>query len=159
MEELNKLVDLLEQKKQYFIYFQNESSMAVNMTLTEIDQYENALEKRGQLILKIIRIDEEIRQIAEDMENGTEVLAAMKNACSYGSLKPPLQKLFEMGQEIFRIINMIQETDRQAAANLNRLMAEVQDKIKKNNKNTKLAGYYSHLDYGVKKGFLYNEKR
>lgn len=159
MEELDKLMDLLEQKKQYFIYFRNESSMAVNLTLTEIDQYEKALEKRGQLILKIDQIDEEIRHMAENMEDGEEALAALKNTCSYGSLKPSLQKMFEIGQEIFSIINMIQETDRQAAANLNRLMAEVQIKIKENNKNTKLAGYYSHLDYGVKKGFLYNEKR
>lgn len=159
MEEIEKLMGLLEQKKQYFIYFRNESSMAVNLTLTEIDQYEKALEKRGQLILKINQTDEEIRHIAENMEDGEEALAALKNTSSYGSLKPSLQKLFEIGQEIFSIINMIQETDRQAAANLNRLMSEVQDRIKENNKNTKLTGYYSHLNYGVKKGFLYNEKR
>lgn len=159
MEEIEKLVTLMEQKKQYFTYFLNESSMAVNLTLPEIGRYEKALEKRGQLILKIDELDGNIQSITENMVNGSEVLAAMKNTCSYGSLTPSLQRLFESGQEIFQIINMIQETDRQAAANLNRLMGEVQDKIKENNKNTKLAGYYSHLDYGVKKGFLYNEKR
>ena len=89
---------------------------------------------------------------------GRRLYEISKNRWDFRTLNEEEQALFSEGQEIFRVISRIQELEPGARAEMERVRDLLQEKIRKNNTNTKFTGYLKQMDQGAKV-MLYNQKR
>lgn len=158
MNEYSKLKELLYEKRNLFLVFQNETVKLKNYTLEELEEMETSMSRRDEYTKRIDELDNHVRQICSRLEEGEWLLDIMKNKCDYGMLTGEQQELYRMGQGIFRIISEIQQEDMGVLGNMNSLILQLESNIKRNNEKSKITGYFQHMSYGVHKGALYNKK-
>ena len=89
---------------------------------------------------------------------GERLFEISKNRWDFRKLSEEEQSLFSEGQEIFTVMTRIRELEPGALAEMERVRNLLQDKIRKNNTNTRFTGYLKQMDQGTK-GMLYNQKR
>ena len=130
MEMLDEMRKLLHEKKACFLQYEEETCRIASQECREAEEFEAGIAARQRLIEEIDGIDERLK--------------AMKN--------------FSAGQEIFTVMTRIRELEPGALAEMERVRNLLQDKIRKNNTNTRFTGYLKQMDQGTK-GMLYNQKR
>ena len=141
MEMLDEMRKLLHEKKACFLQYEEETSRIASQEYREAEEFEAGIAARQRLI-----------------EEGRRLYEISKNRWDFRTLNEEEQALFSEGQEIFRVISRIQELEPGARAEMERVRDLLQEKIRKNNTNTKFTGYLKQMDQGAK-GMLYNEKR
>ena len=158
MEMLDEMRKLLHEKKACFLQYEEETSRIASQEYREAEEFEAGIAARQRLIEEIDGIDERLKAMKNFSAEGERLFEISKNRWDFRTLNEEEQALFSEGQEIFRVISRIQELEPDARAEMERVRDLLQEKIRKNNTNTKFTGYLKQMDQGAK-GMLYNQKR
>ncbi len=153
------VVGLLREKAHLFEQFEAVTEQMMTDSFDEIDRIVECVEEREQLREQIDKLDQRIRDTAMQSPGGEQMIRASKNLCDYAEVKPEHQDIFTAGQEVFRIISRIQNADPQVSRNMEKMMEELQRRIRKNKTNTKFTGYINSMGIQASKGVLYDKKR
>lgn len=158
MEMLEEMRELLREKTACFLLYEEETRKMISDEVEAVAQIAAAVEARQELIEKIDGIDGKIRGLRDASCAGERLYGILKNECDYGSLSGEEKRLFSDGQELFKIMTRIRELEVRAAEGMGKIRDELQEKIKKNNVNSRFTGYLKQMDQGAK-GMLYDRKR
>lgn len=158
MEMLDEMRKLLHEKKACFLQYEEETSHIASRECCEAEDFEAGIAARQRLIEEIDGIDERLKAMRNFSAAGKRLYEISKNRWDFRTLSEAEQALFSEGQEIFTVITRIQELEPGARAEMERVRDLLQDKIRKNNTNTRFTGYLKQMDQGAK-GMLYNQKR
>lgn len=155
VEQVRKLV---QDKTELFLLYEEETKKLVTDNPEDVEQIVEAVAARDDLIQKINAIDARMEEIRLRSEEGARLYKIVRNQLDYGTLNPQERQLFDESQVIYTVINRIRETEECAGANMNRIMAFLQEKIRQSNVNTRFTGYLKQMEQGSK-GMLYDKKR
>ena len=158
MPEYEKLVHLLEQKRALFSDFLEATLVIKSGTEDEMDALEAHILQRSLLIEKIDHVDVLVDQICSNMAGGSKMKDVVRNKADFGSLTEAEQTVYLTAQELRRIISIALREDALAVDHMKRMMDRLQENIKKNNINVKMAGYYRSMQQTADKGAFYNQK-
>ena len=154
MEMIDEMRKLLHEKKACFLQYEEETCRIASQECREAEEFEAGIAARQRLIEEIDGIDAMKNFSAE----GERLFEISKNRWDFRKLSEEEQALFSEGQEIFTVMTRIRELEPGALAEMERVRNLLQDKIRKNNTNTRFTGYLKQMDQGTK-GMLYNQKR
>lgn len=158
METLDKMIELLRDKKELFLQYERETQKLVTEDIEAVDQIAEAVETREELIRQIDAIDAKLRETAAASGSAARLYEIAKNRCDYGTLNGEEQQLFQDGQQIYTVMTRIKETEERAREGMARITGALQEKIRQSNTNTRFSGYLKQMDTGAK-GVLYDKKR
>lgn len=161
MSSNSKILELLETKRELFIQYEAETEKIKSNSADETDLITEVLSKRDSLRVRIEQIDNEIEETCRLDENGELLYKAAKNTCDYGTLPPELKTVFDAGQKIYQVIARIQSDEELVLMNFKKVKDQLQELIKQNKKDSKLAGYLKYTGTGnmAKMGSIYDKKR
>lgn len=158
MEMIDEMRKLLHEKKACFLQYEEETCRIASQECREAEEFEAGIAARQWLIEEIDGIDERLKAMKNFSAEGERLFEISKNRWDFRKLSEEEQALFSEGQEIFTVMTRIRELEPGALAEMERVRNLLQDKIRKNNTNTRFTGYLKQMDQGTK-GMLYNQKR
>ncbi len=162
MENIERILDWMQEKKQLFLLYEIETKKLQVSEEEAIDQIQEALSVREELIGKINEIDKNIQEIFMQTQDGEVLKDVCQNRINYEETPIQYRPLYQVGQEIFQIIARIQQEDTFASTQMQDLMQKLQNRIKQNKQASRVSGYVKSMNYGsssMNTGFLLNKKR
>ena len=158
METLERMRELLRDKQELFLQYEQETGKLLTEDLEAVDRIAEAVEAREGLIRQIDAVDAKLRETAAASGSGARLYEITKHRCDYAALSEGEQQLFQDGQQIFTVMTRIRETEERAREGMAKITGELQEKIRQSNTNTRFSGYLKQMDTGTK-GMLYDKKR
>lgn len=161
METDRQVLALLEQKRELFGQYEEETEKMHAEVPEEVEHILEALEKREELAEKIDEIDGRIRELCDQSPYGNIIWSAVRNRCGLNELPEEYRDIFLEGQKIFQVVTRIQDLEKNIRIRLKEMQADTQKKLRQNQQVKKFSGYLEHQTYdsSVKSGFLYDKKR
>ncbi len=162
MAMVDRMIRLIREKKELCLLYEKQTGVMAGQKLEEmegLEQLEQALADREALIARIDEIDRELLAYRDDSDQGRACYDAARNQCDYETLSPQEKQLFAEGQEIYTVLNRVQETEGAIRREMETMMESLLLKMRHNNTNNRFTGYLKQMDYGASKGLLYDEKR
>lgn len=141
---LQQIIRLITAKKDSFLEYEALTQKLLDCPVEEIEALVAA---RAGLVERIDGLNAEIGQIVAQIEPSYPMLgAAIKNSCAYGSLEAALQEVFTRSQEVYGVINRIQNLDPLAVSRMESLKQEMLEQIAaaNTNKDANLQRYLSN---------------
>lgn len=156
MAMFERMSQLLQNKKELCLLYEKKTRTMTGQNMEELEQ---VLAGREELIGKIDEIDKELLAYRDGSKQGRAFYEAAKNECDYETLSAQGKQLFAEGQEIYAVLSRVQEAEDEVRREMESMMEDLLLKIRHNNTNNRFTGYLKQMDYGASKGLLYNEKR
>lgn len=149
------VIELLQLKKQLFLEYE-QISMA--LTYSDIEQMEQLVDERDQLIQKIEQIESQINQTDLTHQYGKQIQNTIRVRLNRDEVPQQLIPLFDKGQEIFAIGNRIMQLEPLITQHLEDLQAELEQHIKNSNSIPKIKKYFDTIQVGLEDGSLIRSK-
>ncbi|MCL1804916.1 MAG: hypothetical protein FWG28_02775 [Clostridiales bacterium] len=138
MRELEQMLDLLEQKRVYFLHYEREME---ELPLLPTEEMEDCLERGASLIKKIEELDGRLNRLVQ--QEGPMALSAVNHECDRGQLSPDLGKLFDASMGVKAVANRILQNDGLIRQRIAYEREQALEKIKEiNNRSDSVAGKY-----------------
>jgi hypothetical protein len=106
MKDLERMLDLLEQKKAFFLHYQKEMEA---MPFLPAEELEPCVQRGALIIQKIEELDGKLNQLIQ--QNGPLARMAVNHACDRGQLAPDLGKLYDASLNVKAVANGILKND------------------------------------------------
>ena len=106
MKELEQMLDLLEQKKSYFLHYEKEME---SLPLLPVDELEDCIQRGEVIIKKIQELDGKLSQLAQ--QGGALARSAINNECDRGQLSPDLGRLYDASMGVKAVASRILKND------------------------------------------------
>jgi len=142
MNEIKVTMDLLHQKKELFLSYEQTTNQMLDCDIEEMEIFFN---RREELIEKIDAINAKIAQAAEQ-DTSSVLLQAIKNKCARNDLPEHLLCVFDLSQTVFSVINRISNIEPQIMARLMQSKTELENLIKSTNNTPKIAKYLNTVN-------------
>lgn len=105
MTDYTAVSALLAQKKQLFLELE---SVTADMSLYQVEELAECMEKRSRLLQQVEQADDELRLICSADEQLRQVL---NNQCSREELSPTLAALYDASLSIKAVVNRMMKND------------------------------------------------
>lgn len=141
---LHEVLELITAKKRLFCDYEALTQKLLDCPIEEI---EALVIGRGELIAKVEEIHQRLSILCQKNTKQYPMLqAAIKNSCTYGELDAELQAVFARSQEVYGVINRVQNIDPLATSRMQSLKQEMLDAIAaaNTNKDANLQRYLSN---------------
>jgi hypothetical protein len=150
-EELEEILDLLREKKELFVIYED---MTIKLLSCEFEETDDLIYERSCVAKKIDAVDNKIQKLSNSDESGV-VKTALKNTCTRGELPGCLQIIFDVSQKIFSIVNRIKNMNDEIAERILIEQKEILSEIRQINtgQEAKAAKFYG-TTYEVNKPYF-----
>lgn len=140
---LHEVIELITAKKNCFLEYEALTQKLLDCSVEEI---EALVDGRAELIAKVDELNEKIAQLCDQHDDSPMLREAIKNSCAYGELGSELRAVFTHSQEVYGVINRIQNIDPLAASRMESLKREMLENIAvaNTNKDANLQRYLSN---------------
>jgi hypothetical protein len=138
LKNLEQILDLIEQKRVYFLHYEREMEELPLLPVGEMD----ACVQRGAVILKKIQeLDARLSPLI--LQNGALAISAVNHECDRSQLTPELGKLFDASMSVKGVASRILKNDDMIRQRIAFEREQALDRIKEiNNSSASVAGKY-----------------
>ncbi|MCL2166466.1 MAG: hypothetical protein FWH49_04165 [Clostridiales bacterium] len=106
MKDLEQMLELLEQKRLYFLHYEKEMEALPLLPAEELDP---CVQRGAILIKKIEELDGRLKQLAQ--QNGSLARSALYHDCDRGQLSADLGKLYDASMAVKAVASRILQND------------------------------------------------
>ena len=106
MKDLELMLDLLEQKRAFFLHYEREMEA---LPLLPAEELEACVQRGDALIKKIEELDGRLGQLLQ--QSGPLALSAANHSCDRGQLTPELGKLYDASMAVKAVAARILKSD------------------------------------------------
>ena len=106
MIELEQMLELLDQKRVYFLHYEREME---SMPLLPVDELEDCMQRGAVIIKQIEALDGKLGQLLA--QNGAMAQSAVNNDCDRGQLSPEMGKLYDASMSVKAVASRILMND------------------------------------------------
>ena len=131
MEETQRILELLEQKKALFIRFERHTE---EMLTCPAEELEELVARREQLITQIDALDRAVRDAAAGSPLAPDILRAVQNQGDRGDLRREVLPLYDAAAGIRTVACRLMETEAQASVRLRLEQERILELIKSANR-------------------------
>lgn len=142
-EKIDKIEDLLRTKKKKFTQFEYATEAILNCDIEEIDGY---MSKRQEIIEEINKLDEQVQILAAQIGKEQQLFEVIKNKCMRSEVPLEFINCYDLGQEVFTVINRISKLEPIIVERAEQIKKEAQKNIRKNNNVPKIAKYFHQYE-------------
>ena len=138
MKDLERMLELLEQKRLHFLEYEKEME---DLPLLPVEEMEACVERGGVIIDKVKELDDRLNQLLQ--ENGPLALSAVNHDCDRGQLDGALGKLYDVSLGVKAVASRILENDGMIRQRIEYERDLAMEKIKEiNTQASSVAGRY-----------------
>lgn len=142
-EKIDKIENFLRTKKKKFTQFEDATEAILNCTIDEIDGF---MSKRQAIIQEINKLDEHVHLLSTQLGKEQQVHAVIKNKFIRSEVPLELLNCYDLGQEIFTVINRISKLEPMIVERAEQIKKEAQKNLRKNNNVPKIAKYFHQYE-------------
>lgn len=145
LNAIQRVIDLLEEKRDYFALYEQAS---LEMLSCELDGIDEKLEHRAVMIAGIDCLDEQIDEACDKQELYCQ---AARAACGRGELPDEWKPVFDRAMQVRAIVSRLPDIDLQIEMRLEQERDLAMEQIKSNNRgqNAQAAKYYGAMVGGT----------
>ena len=156
MKDLEQMLDLLEQKRVYFLHYEKEMD---DLPLLPAEEMEPCVLRGAAIIKKIEELDSRLNQLLA--QNGPLAISAANHECDRGQLTPELSKLYDASLSVKAIASRILKSDAMIRERIAIEKEKAMEKIIEINKqSSSVAGRYQRIaSAGVNTPLMEQRKR
>jgi len=138
MKNLEQMLDLLEQKRLFFLHYEREME---DLPLLPSEEMEACLERGANLIKRIEELDGRLGQLIQ--QEGPMARSAVNHECDRSQLTPDLGRLYDASMSVKAVANRILRNDELIRQRIAFEREQALDKIKElNSRSDSVAGKY-----------------
>ena len=138
MKDLDQMLDLLEQKRNYFLHYEKEME---TLPLLPVEELEPCVQRGAILIKKIEELDGKLNLLLQ--QNGPLAQSAASHDCDRGQLEPELAKLYDAAMGVKAVASRILKNDGMIRERITYERDQAMEKIKEiNSRSASVAGRY-----------------
>lgn len=154
MKDLEQMLDLLEQKKVYFLHYEKEME---GLPLLAAEELEPCLQRGAKIIKKIEELDVRLKQLIQ--QGGSLVRTAVNHQCDRYQLNPELGKLYDASLSVKAVASRILQNDEMIRQRIALEREKALDNLKEiNSRNHSVAGkYHRSMQTGAASFFPENQ--
>ena len=138
MKDLDQMLDLLDQKKVFFLHYEKEMEA---LPLLPVEELEPCVQRGAILIKKIEELDGKLSQLIQ--ANGPLARSAVNHDCDRGQLDPELARLYDASLSVKAVANRILKNDDMIRQRISYERDKAMESIKEiNTRSASVAGRY-----------------
>lgn len=138
MKDLEQMLDLMEQKRVYFLHYEKEME---DLPLLPAEEMEACLERGANLIKRIEELDGRLSRLIQ--QEGPLARSAANHECDRDQLTPELGKLYDASLNVKAVANRILRNDGLIRQRIAYEREQALEKIKEiNSRSDSVAGKY-----------------
>ncbi len=146
MKDLELMLELLEQKKTYFLHYEKEMEA---LPLLATEELEPCLERGAKIIKRLEELELRLSQLIQ--QNGPLVRSALNHQCDRYQLSPELGKLYDASLSVKAVASRILQNDEMIRQRIAAEREKALENIKEiNSRSHVVAGkYHRSMQTGV----------
>ena len=155
MENIEKLVTLLVEKRDIFLKVEELSNMMLTSPIEEILDIQA---DRGQLLQQAVKVQDEINK---EVSIDKSVKDILNNSCDMSNLSENMARLYEASMRVKAVINRINNLEVDLRTRLEGERSDILDKLESMNKSSNsVAGNYKRsVQMGVPQISLFEKEK
>lgn len=153
LELIDIALEILEEKKECFLEYE---VLTQSMLSSNIVDLPPLFDKRQKLIERLDQLDQNIQKIAKSNAKYKLLSAAVRNSCNRADLPKQLQIIFDRSQEIYTIINRLNQHEAGIKRRLDENQTELLERIKAGHHTSKILKYRHGIYPKLSEGSLLN---
>ena len=138
MRDIEQMLELLGQKRMYFLHYEKEME---ELAILPAEEMEACLERGATIIKRIEELDGRLNQLLQ--QEGPMALSAVNHECDRGQLTPDLGKLYDASLNVKAVASRIIQNDDMIRQRIAYERDQALEKIKEiNSRSDSVAGKY-----------------
>lgn len=163
-QTIHKLKELTEERKQLFEEYLQITRELTGLREEDVERITAGIGQREALAARIDVLTEECRAVCstygeEVGQQEGKLQTILQCGADFSLLREEEKELFLLCQSVNRILSEIQDLNGLLHRNFQDIRKRLQESIRRNNTDSKFAGYLNQMNYGASKGVLYDSRK